>query len=475
VRPDLDVNAWFAGRRDGTLAGIPSSANPLLSFVLAGRANNAPSFFAPDKNNFAPRLSVAWSPSYSGGPWRALFGDSGQSSFRAGVGVFFDRTGGSFPITADLNGAVGLSTFLMTPAATFSYDSSPRFSGLQNLTAIPVPAAPQAGFPSVLNSPGNTGFLVDSRLRTPYSTVFNLSFSRTLPGDITVEAAYVGRVAKDLLTLSDYAAPLINFRDPKSGQSWVDAAGVLADLFGRNTPVEQVPQIPFFENVFPSLATTGLSASQVVYGQVTGPDWTSLLYGLDLSGASIHGPYTFFQEQFAWLPTWTNLGQSSYHSIQLMVRRRFGNGFSADFNYTWAKTTDNGSSAESEGQRADQLPNAFDSRQFISPSSFDVRHQINLNFVADLPFGRSRRFSMPGPVLDRIVSDWRLSGLMRWRTGFPFPNLSGNGFAFPTNFFINGPPTLIPGVAVPRTQVTKDAPGGPNIFSDPAAAYDAFG
>ena len=197
VRANFDVNEWFAKRRDGGSAGTPSNANPLLSFVLAGKANAGPSFFDPDKNNFAPRFAAAWSPSYASGPLNKLFGNPGQSTIRFGGSLFYDRTGGMFPVTADLTGAVGLSTFVRTPTAAFNYDTAPRFTGLQNLTSIPVPPAPRAGFPATPDiGLGSTGFMVDTKLRTPYSSTFNLSISRELPGDLTLEAAYVGRIGK---------------------------------------------------------------------------------------------------------------------------------------------------------------------------------------------------------------------------------------------------------------------------------------
>jgi hypothetical protein len=479
VRANFDVNEWFRRRRDGGASGIPSNANPLLSFILAGKTNNAPSFFDPDRNNFAPRFALAWSPSFANGPLHKVFGSPGQSSVRLGASMFYDRTGGTFPITADLSGAVGLATFLSTPVAGYNYVTAPRFSGLQNLTSIPVPSPPKAGFPATLDSASNTGFMVDNRLRTPYSTTFDLSISRQLPWNFTLETAYVGRIGRKLLVQSDFAAPLVNFKDPKSGQTWVEAAGMITDLINRDAPVSQVPRIPFFENVFAPIAASDMTASQAFYDFIllVAPSWTDGLHFLDTSpeGSTIYGPYTFFQRQFDWLPTWTNLGQSSYHSFQLIVRKRFSQGFQTDFNYTLAKSLDNGSSVESEGQGAGQVPNAFIPRQSLSFSDFDIRHQINSNFMFDIPVGRDRRFGgNMRPAIERILGGWSVTGLVRWRTGFPFPNSAGNGFAFPTNYFVNGPPTLKPGVPLPETKVTKNAPGGPNIFADPAAAYDSF-
>ena len=396
VRADFDVNEWFARRRDRGAAGIPSNANPVLSFVLAGKANNAPPTFDPDKNNFAPRIALAWSPSFSNGPLHTLLGDAGQSSIRLGFAMFYDRTGGTSPITTDLYGAIGLATFLRNPVGELNYGTAPRFAGLDSLASLPVPPAPASGFPATPEFTGNTGFMVDTKLRTPYSTTFNLSISRELPRNFMVEASYIGRVGRKLLVQSDFAAPLVNFKDSQSGQTWIEAAGILANLTASGVPLSEVPRIPFLENVFAPLATSEMTASQAVYelAMIVAPSWTDILHILDTppGGSTIYGQHTFFQQQFDWLPAWTNLGQSSYHSLQLVVRKRIGDGIQADFNYTLAKSMDNGSSVEDGLPGAGQIPNAFNHRQALSYSDFDIRHQINSNFTLDLPIGRNRRF-----------------------------------------------------------------------------------
>jgi hypothetical protein len=354
---------------------------------------------------------------------------------------------------------------------------------MDNLGLIAPPPPAESGFPATpdfsYNAPGFvSGFMIDTKLRTPYSTVLNLSVTRELPWDVTLETAYVGRVSKNLLVQADTAAPLVNFKDPVSGQTWMDATGIVGDLLARDVPVSEVPNIPFFENVFAPLADSTLSASQAFYEHMLAfspGDWTSALRVLDFQGSSTFGQYTFFQQQFDSLPTWTNLGQSSYHSLQVIVRKRFRQGFQADFNYTLSKSLDNGSSVQSEGVNGGQLMNAFDHRQSLSYSDFDVRHQINSNFMFDVPVGRNQHFvSNPSPLVNTIIGGWRLTGILRWRTGFPFSNSFGNGFVFPTNVFLNGPPTLKPGVDRPKTKVTKGAAGGPNIFADPNDAYTAF-
>jgi hypothetical protein len=475
VRADFDVNAWFAKRKDGADQGLPSSTNPLLSFVPAGKANHAAPFFDPDKNNFAPRFALAWSPSFENGLLHKLFGYLGQSSVRFGASKSYDRSGGTYPITADSEGAVGLSTSLMTNTGAYNYETAPRFSGFQNLGSIAVPPPPTVGFPSTPDFSGNIGFMVDSKLRTPYYYTFSFSVSRELPSHLTLELGYLGRIGRKLMVQNDYAAPLVNFRDPKSRQTWTQAAGIIADYLDQGVPADQVPQIPYIENVFAPLATDSTSATAEFYNLASGyaPSWTDLLRSLDAS--TIYGEHTFFQQQYLWLPTWTNLGKSNYNSMQVILRKRLSTGLQADFNYTFSKSLDNGSAVESEGRGAGQILNAFAPQQTYARSDFDIRHQINSNFIYDLPFGTGRQYGAnSNPAVKGLISGWTLSGIVRWRTGFPFATISGNGQAYPTNFAQYGPSTVRPGATLPEVEVTKDAAGGPNIFPDAEKAYDAF-
>ncbi len=478
VRPSLDVDKWFAARRDGGALGIPSNANPLLSYVLAGKANHAAPYLNPDKNNFAPRVALAWSPDFENKALQWVFGGSGQSSIRAGGGVYFDRNGGMIPILIDAFGGVGLSTFLEKTGdnGPFDYSTAPRFSGLKNLSSIPLPAVPEAGFPATLEFQAfNSAYMVNPNLRTPYSLVFDLSISRKLPSGFTLEAAYNGRLGRNLLVKEDFATPLLNFKDPKSGQTWIQATRRIADLKRQQTPAEDVPPIPFFENLF--LPQDSMNATQFFYSALGDlPDWTTTLHDLDTSpeGITVFGPHTFFQQQFDWLPTWTNAGRSSYHALQIMVRRQLAAKAQVDLNYTFSKSLDNGSSTENQLPiGAGQILNAFEPGQTKAPSDFDVRHQFNANFVVALPFGPNTALGSRLPSLNPLLRDWSLSGLLRWRTGFPFPSSTGNG-VYPTNFNNDGPPTLKAGGPAPEIKVTKNAPGGPNIFADPAAAFDAF-
>ncbi len=53
-------------------------------------------------------------------------------------------------------------------------------------------------------------------------------------------------------------------------------------------------------------------------------------------------------------------------------------------------------------------------------SSYDATHQLNANWITELPFGRGRAIgSGAGGPLNAFIGGWQLSGLFRWTPGFP--------------------------------------------------------
>ena len=53
-----------------------------------------------------------------------------------------------------------------------------------------------------------------------------------------------------------------------------------------------------------------------------------------------------------------------------------------------------------------------------SASLGNVRHNMSVNWVYDLPFGRGRKWgSGAGGALNRLIGDWSIMGLVRWQSG----------------------------------------------------------
>ena len=60
------------------------------------------------------------------------------------------------------------------------------------------------------------------------------------------------------------------------------------------------------------------------------------------------------------------------------------------------------------------------------PSDYDVRHRLALNFVAELPFGKDKKFAKSG-IGATVLGGWTLSGIYTVRSGRPFTvNQSSN-------------------------------------------------
>jgi len=163
---------------------------------------------------------------------------------------------------------------------------------------------------------------------------------------------------------------------------------------------------------------------------------------------------------------------TTYHGMQVILRKRFSGGTQFDLNYTLSKSIDWASRVERNGlfQDSGSTINSWQPNSRQAVSDYDMRHNFNFNGIGELPFGRGKMFgrNFPGWA-NAFVGGWQLTGIMRWTSGLP--TWIGNGSAWPTNWkwsaaaTANGP---VPGAGVTRL------PSGPNLFSDPAAAFAVF-
>ena len=499
VAPSVSLGKWFEQRGINGAKGIPSNQDPLVSFDLAGPANGKPGFYDWNKNNFSPRVAIAYSPRPSWGWAKRLFGDADKTSIRAGFGIVYDRIGSGLLNTFDRNGSFGLSTNLTNPAGIQTVESAPRLSGLNDVPAsITVPAAQHVDFPQEFPSTLDSGGFaiawgLDNSIRTPYSYMFDFSISRELPKNFSIEAAYVGRIAHRLLVQQDLAMPL-NLVDPKTGIDYFTAASRLSELgdAGYRTPDVTDSLVgstaAYWTNLFGPgpypLADESLtpSAAQAAFDLFGDPvngllhNETTALFYLDLFGypaTPVAGLNSFYNPQYSSLYAWRSRGNANYHGFQLTVRRRFGQGAGFDFNYTLSKSVDLSSDAERidwVGGLGGQVINSWNHKQLRSVSDFDTRHQFNSNWVVEMPFGRGRHWGRDSHgALDAVIGGWQVAGLFRWTSGFPFS--IANGYTWATNWELGG--WALPHGKPPQTKTTKTN-DGPNAFANPKAALDAF-
>jgi hypothetical protein len=423
---------------------------------------------------------------------RSLFGNSGKTSIRGGFGIVYDHFGTALVDTFDQNGSFGLNTVVSNPASIQTINGGARFTGpgmipTSSQDGVLLQPPPMGSFPYTppVSTEGNPlqqitwGF--DDKLKTPYSETIDFSVSRELAGGLTFEAAYVGRLGHRLLQQRDLAMPL-DLKDPKTGIDYFTAATAFAKLANANTPVSQVPKMSYWEDFFPSAAGGGLTSTQAMY-QLFQQNWGPSTFGSSNfvnifdsfcfpACANINGvdtPYAFYNTEFSALYAWSSLGTSAYNGGQFMLRSRNMHGLQFDFNYVLSKSIDIGSDAERVptfgGLSA--IINTWNPKQLRGPSDFDTRHQINSNWVYDLPFGRGKRFGHDwNRATDVFLGGWELAGIYRWTSGFPFSVDAGG--TYNTNFQLEGKAVQIAPVQQKLTYVN----GQPFAFNIGAAAND---
>jgi hypothetical protein len=475
VAPNVSLGGWFDERVRNMQQGIPSSASPRIGFVPAGPKNNGPGFYEWDRNNWGPRVAVAWTPTRE---WVV----------RSGYGLMYDRVGAGLATTFDSAGSFGLATSLSSVAGANNEDE-PAIRFVDSSTVPQTfPAAPPATFPTEFPLGNNEITMsIDNTLTTPYSHAFNVAVGRDLGRNYAVEAAYVGRRGRNLLIRRDIAMPL-NLTDPASGVDYFTAARQLIEAHqaaGGNPSA--IGPIAYWENIFPGAAGGGLTATQVMagrYGRFE-PDYITALWAADqfcVPACSRFGPYAYFSEQYGALAAHSSIAQSEYDALQLMFRRRFSQGYQFDLNYTYGRGKDHASEVErgasfgnfGSGGTSGFLVNSFEPDRNYSYSDFDVRHQINLNWLSELPFGQGRRLGAnAGRFTHALIGDWALAGIWRWSSGYPFNVLNGRSWA--TNWNITGNSELVDPGRLPSTGRNKDAVDGfPSPFADPQDALSYF-
>jgi len=470
----IPLSEFFAKRQALADAGLPQSQVEPVEYILREDPGGR-DMYSFNKKNFAPRVSLAYSPEASSGIGRFLFGAPGKSVIRAGWGMYYDLFGSGLITTFD-GVALGLATNLTNPSGTQTLATAPRYSSFTSIPQSLVSAAPPAGFPQRAPAIQDITTVVDDRIRAPYSMNFNLSIGREFSNGWFVESSYVGRESRRSLIYEDMSQPT-NLRDPASGVTYFEAATQLMLLSRAATPVANVPRIPYWENLFPAAASPTLSATQRVYEvfNANGPDTTNALWTLDRNcrpACSKLGRFAYYNEQYSFLRALRSVGSGSYHALQVTARKRFSNGNQIQLNYTLSKSHDLGSRPESSTNSNGTIINAWNRSQFRAYSDYDSRHQFNANWTYLLPFAKEKT-----GFARAVLGGWQLGGLYRQQSGLPISVSPGRNY--PTNWNAVGyaTPTGIPfadGSNKNAPAAVAGGASGPNIFQDPRAALASW-
>jgi hypothetical protein len=479
--PNLGFNDFFNARIAQSKAGAmgaetdcnssPGVGVPCVNYILGGKANNAPGYFSPQWDNFAPRLAFAWTPSADG-----------KSVLRAGAGVVYDHTvvnaiqyqatQYSYLFESTANEPFGTAG---DPIASLTND--PRFTGFTNPPAPPAaPAAIKPPYTPFVDDGSPFGLAngqafnegVDKNLRTPYSIQMDAGFQHEFPQGFLLKIDYAGRLGRRLLGQVD-ADQLIDFPDKTSGQLMSAAfAGMETSwrqqvALGTFDPTKVTPQ-PWFEDILPAGlgayygygSNTGLVAAYIDPYTRRGDFADTVEY---LSALGLLPDNVGMASQFSEFTYYTNKGFSSYNGMLVTLHKNLGQGLQFDLNYTWSHSIDNVSviaNAPAIGGYG-FICDALRPRNCRGNSDFDATNYITGNFIYNLPFGRGRTFGATAPYwLNELIGGWDLSGLPIYHTGVAYFAYSN---AFVAGYANDAPAVLTGQIGDMKARPNKDATG----------------
>src|SRR5262249_34858303 len=177
-RPYEHVHDWTNTYREGQRSTILPTAP--LGMVFPGDSGISRGLAPADKNNFAPRLGLAWDPR----------GD-GRLSVRAAYGLFYEDFRSDIWTYPAVNQPFVIREFINNP-----FSLTDPFRGRVNpFPYIYTPGGAKFSFPMGL-------FTVPAPvIAAPYVHQMSLSIERALPGAMVLKAGYAGKLGHNLLRM----------------------------------------------------------------------------------------------------------------------------------------------------------------------------------------------------------------------------------------------------------------------------------
>ncbi|MBV9678452.1 MAG: hypothetical protein JO185_19095, partial [Acidobacteriaceae bacterium] len=242
-------------------------------------------------------------------------------------------------------------------------------------------------------------------------------------------------------------------QDPRI--SWPQGYGVSVSTLNRGLPDTSFDNLPlassFLDPLQPKVAFTANPRNKIPYAMeynagIEQQLANSLVLSLDYVGsggrhlfiqpqintARIPGPGSlvsrgqrFSQYAGGSISNSTNIGTSSYNSLQAKLQKSLSFGLTFLASYTWSKSLD----IQSEGQSG-SIETEYDLRRDWGPSDFDRRHLLTISGTYALPFGKGKtHLANANGFTQALLGGWNLGGIYSYVSGAPFSIVAGGDIA----------------------------------------------
>jgi hypothetical protein len=169
--------------------------------------------------------------------------------------------------------------------------------------------------------------------------------------------------------------------------------------------------------------TTASLHAQYVGTRAVNQPYSTQVNGYQTVCQGCFAPFPYLQPTDARFAAVTQLStgaNSHYSGLQLTAMKRLGHGLQGQVNYTWSHCMDTVSNGGflpfSAGGILSPLPG--DLARDYGPCDYDVRHNLNAQYVYQLPV------RVRSHTLGYVLNGWQISGTAFWHSGVPFSVLS---------------------------------------------------
>jgi len=275
------------------------------------------------------------------------------------------------------------------------------------------PAGNTLGLLNDVGYGANGPLLTPGANQTPYEQSWSFGIERELPGNMLINAEYIGKKGTHL---------------PFSGTSYVyDHLGSWIE----NLPVTEADPDTTPVCTTLTIACLNNSVHNPFFGVITDPN--SGLSSDTTSYAQLLLPYP----QFTGVSTDSLLiANSVYHALQLSAEKHYSNGLQFLATFTWSKSIDDSSQADDNVTWLGSFSSLQDpNKPWLerSLSTFDIPYVAQFSYSYDLPVGRGRKFlgNMPRWA-NGILGGWKTNGIWRIADGRPLTFGLADGTSLPT-------------------------------------------